>query len=179
MWIGTSRGLFRYTNGRQTAHYTDNNSRLPHGNVYEIYFDTTGRAWICTDSGICIWDGTNLRDDGFPKGFPHKEKIRDVYETSDHTLYFVPDKGRIFSSNLSLTKFGYPDIFGEGDNPSVSFIIEDSENNLWIGLNTGLVCYNPTTRSYIFSDVDGLPGTIFTLCPPVIDANGDIRPGHT
>lgn len=179
MWIGTSRGLFRYTNGRQTAHYTDNNSRLPHGNVYEIYFDTTGRAWICTDSGICIWDGTNLRDDGFPKGFPHKEKIRDVYETSDHTLYFVPDKGRIFSSNLSLTKFGYPDIFGEGDNPSVSFIIEDSENNLWIGLNTGLVCYNPTTRSYIFSDVDGLPGTIFTLCPPVIDSNGDIWFGNS
>ncbi len=179
MWIGTSRGLFRYTNGRQTAHYTDNNSRLPHGNVYEIYFDTTGRAWICTDSGICIWDGTNLRDDGFPKGFPHKEKIRDVYETSDHTLYFVPDKGRIFSSNLSLTKFGYPDIFGEGDNPSVSFIIEDRENNLWIGLNTGLVCYNPTTRSYIFSDVDGLPGTIFTLCPPVIDANGDIWFGNS
>lgn len=179
MWIGTSKGLFRYADGRQTAHYTDNNSRLPHGNVYEIYFDSAGRGWICTDSGICIWDGSNLRDDGFPKGFPNKEKIRDVYETSDHTLYFVPDKGKIFSTNLPLTEFGYPDIFGEGDNPSASFIIEDSEHNLWIGLSSGLVCYNPASRSYIFSDVDGLPGTIFTLCPPVIDDNGDIWFGNS
>ena len=179
MWIGTSNGLFRYTNGRQTAHYTDNNSRLPHGNVYEIYFDSTGRGWICTDSGICIWDGSNLRDDGFPKGFPNKEKIRDVYETSDHTLYFVPDKGKIFSANLPLTEFGYPNIFGEGENPSASFIIEDGEHNLWIGLSTGLLCYNPASRSYIFSDVDGLPGTIFTLCPPVIDGNGDIWFGNS
>ena len=179
IWIGTSNGLFRYADGLQKAHYTYGNSRLPQGNVYEIYFDSSGRGWICTDNGLCIWDGTSLRDNGFPKGFPNKEKIRDIYETSDHYLYFVPDKGRIFRSNLHLTEFGYPDIFGQGDNPTASFIIEDRHGKLWIGLNSGLVCIDHEGTSHIFSDVDGLPGTIFTLCPPVIDDNDDIWFGNS
>lgn len=37
LWIGTSLGIFCYKNGRQIAHYTSANSKLPEGNVYEIY----------------------------------------------------------------------------------------------------------------------------------------------
>lgn len=174
LWIGTSDGLFRYTDGKQTAHFTDTNSRLPHGNVYEIFFDSSGRGWICTESGMCVWDGQSLHEDGFPKGFPNKEKIRDIYETSDHTLYFVPDKGRIFTSNIPLTEFGYPGIFGENENSTSTFVIQDPHERIWIGLNGGLVCYDKDGGVRMFNDVDGLPGTIFTLCPPVIDEKGDI-----
>lgn len=179
LWIGTSQGLVCYKDGRVAAHYTDANSRLPHGNVYEIFFDSAGRGWICTDNGLAIWDGHNIRDDGFPKGFPHKEKYRDIYESTDHTLYFVPDKGRIFGSNLALTEFGYPQIFGIEENPTISFVKQDNTGKLWIGQNNGLVCYDAEGQSYIFSDVDGLPGTIFTLCPPVLDSNGDIWLGNS
>lgn len=179
LWIGTSNGLFCCRGGRITAHYTDANSRLLHGNVYELFFDSAGRGWICTDNGLAIWDGRNIRDDGFPKGFPYKEKYRDIYEDSGHTLYFVPDKGRIFSSNLALTEFCYPVFFGIEENPTISFLTQDKAGKLWIGQNNGLVCYDPEGQSYIFSDVDGLPGTIFTLCPPVIDENGDIWFGNS
>lgn len=37
LWIGTSQGVYCYKDGRQVAHYTSSNSRLPEGNVYEIY----------------------------------------------------------------------------------------------------------------------------------------------
>ena len=56
LWIGTSLGIFCYKDGRQIAHYTSANSKLPEGNVYEIYFDSTHKGWICTENGMCIWD---------------------------------------------------------------------------------------------------------------------------
>ena len=45
LWIGTSLGIFCYKDGRQIAHYTSANSKLPEGNVYEIYFDSTHKGW--------------------------------------------------------------------------------------------------------------------------------------
>ena len=54
LWIGTSQGVYCYKDGRQVAHYTSSNSRLPEGNVYEIYFDSTRKGWICTENGVCL-----------------------------------------------------------------------------------------------------------------------------
>ena len=48
----TSVGLFRYKDGRMLNHYTSANSKLPEGNVYEIYFDSTRKGWVCTENGI-------------------------------------------------------------------------------------------------------------------------------
>ena len=44
------------------------------------------KGWICTETGICIWDPSSesLKNDVFPEGFVNKEKIRMIYETSDH-----------------------------------------------------------------------------------------------
>ena len=56
LWIGTSVGLFRYKDGKMLKHYTSANSKLPEGNVYEIYFDSTRKGWVCTENGMCIWD---------------------------------------------------------------------------------------------------------------------------
>lgn len=53
LWIGTSAGLFRYRGGKRVAHYTSANSQLPEGNVYEIFFDSTRKGWICTENGLC------------------------------------------------------------------------------------------------------------------------------
>ena len=101
LWIGTSLGIFCYKDGRQIAHYTSANSKLPEGNVYEIYFDSTHKGWICTENGMCIWDPSarTLKTDVFPEGFIHKEKIRVIYEDSNHDLYFFPDKGSLFISD--------------------------------------------------------------------------------
>ena len=76
------------------AHYTSSNSRLPEGNVYEIYFDSTRKGWICTENGVCIWDPSSekLRTDIFPEGFIHKEEIRVVYEDSGIIFIFFRTK---------------------------------------------------------------------------------------
>ncbi|MDR0939488.1 MAG: helix-turn-helix domain-containing protein [Mediterranea sp.] len=173
LWMGTNRGLFRYRDGKRLNHYTDTNSKLPPGNVYEIYFDSTGKGWICTENGVCLWDpvAETLNRDLFPKGFVHDEKIRVVYEDSEHNLYFLPDKGDICVSDLSMTRFRRLSSLGWLAGKDAMFIIEDAEKWLWIGTTGGLFRYDKQEALVPYGFVDGIPGPIFTLCPPVPQAD--------
>lgn len=181
LWIGTSMGLYCYKDGKQVKHYTSANSKLPEGNIYEIYFDSTHKGWICTENGMCIWDPSSgsLKNDIFPEGFIHKEKIRVVYEDSNHDLYFLPDKGSLCVSDLSMSRFRrlQPDTQLEGKDGM--FILEDQENWLWIGTNNGLYRYDKKETFIPYNFIDGIPSSIFTLCPPVQDEKGIIWMGNS
>lgn len=181
VWIGTSQGVYCYKDGKQVAHYTSSNSRLPEGNVYEIYFDSTHKGWICTENGLCIWDPSSgkIRTDIFPEGFIHNEKVRVVYEDSVHNLYFFPDKGTLFFSDLSMNSFQrlHPGTPLEGRDGV--FIIEDHNGWLWIGTNNGLFHYDKKDHFIPYNFVDGIPNSIFTLCPPVCDAEGNFWFGNS
>ncbi|MBQ8422963.1 MAG: helix-turn-helix domain-containing protein [Coprobacter sp.] len=180
LWIGTNIGLYRYYDKKLTR-YDESNSHLPTGTVYEIFFDSKGKGWICTETGMCIWDSTaqRLRTDIFPDEFFHREKIRSIYEDNSHHLYFIPDKGAISVSDLSLRNFRR---YLSPNSPLVDkdgqCIIEDEQGRLWIGTNNGIYRYESdgTYTSYNFSD--GIPSPIFTLCKPIKDENGNIWFGN-
>ena len=181
LWIGTSQGLYCYKGSTQVAHYTHTNSQLPEGNVYEIFFDSTHKGWICTENGMCLWEpsSSTLRTDLFPEGFIHREKIRVVYEDSGHQLYFFPDKGALFRSDLSMNTFSslYPGTPLDGRDGM--FVMEDAENWLWIGTSNGLFHYDKAGHFVPYNFVDGIPSSIFTLCPPVCDAKGNFWFGNS
>lgn len=181
LWIGTSDGLYRYKDGKQVAHYTAANSRLPEGNVYEIFFDSTGKGWICTENGVCIWNPAtrSLTTDAFPEGFIHKEKIRVVYEDSAHTLYFLPDKGTLFVSDLSMERFRRIDPHTPLEGKDCMFIIEDEEKWLWIGTNNGLYRCDKQGNFVPYDFTDGIPSPMFLNCYPVRTADGDIWFGNS
>lgn len=176
LWIGTSQGIYCYKGQELKGHYTSANSRLPAGNVYEIFFDSTHKGWICTENGLCIWDPSTqaLRTDGFPDGFIHKEKIRVVYEDSKHQLYFFPDKGNLFVSNLSMTSYHYQYLGTALEGKDGLCIVEDSEGWLWLGTNNGLFRYDKEQKIIPYHFTDGIPSPIFTLCPPVCDEEGHL-----
>lgn len=181
LWIGTSRGVYCYKDGREVAHFTSANSKLPEGNVYEIYFDSTRKGWICTENGMCIWDPSSekLRTDIFPEGFIHKEKIRVVYEDSGHELYFFPDKGALFVSDLSMNRFRRLQPGTPLEGRDGMFVIEDGKKWLWMGTNDGLFHYDKQDNFVPYNFVDGIPGPVFTLCPPVCDAEGNFWFGNS
>lgn len=181
LWVGTSVGLYCYKDGELLAHYTSGNSKLPEGNVYEIYFDSAGKGWICTENGMCIWDpsSSSLRTDIFPEGFVHKEKIRVVYEDFAHTLYFFPDKGALFVSDLTMNAFHRLQPGTPLEGRDGLFIIEDSDRWLWMGTSDGLFRYDKQDNFIPYNFVDGIPSSIFTLCPPVIDASGRLWLGNS
>ena len=181
LWMATSMGHYCYRDGKQIRHYTTENSKLPGENVYDIWFDSTRKGWICTENGLCIWDpSTNsLKSDMFPEGFIHKDKIRTVYEDSNHELYFLPDKGAIFISDLSMNHFRRMQSGTPLDGKDAMFIIEDHEGWLWIGTNLGLYRYDKKGNFIPYNFVDGLPSSIFITCFPVIDEEGTMWFGNS
>lgn len=179
MWVGASDGLHRFRDGTEVAHYTPENSQLPKGNVYELFFDSTGRGWVCTESGMAIWNGKSLSNDRFPKGFINKQKIRDVYEDKEHNLYFVPDRGDVYRSNLNLTSVAPLEAAGNSENKMVTFVTEDVNGMKWLGTGVGAVCIPDTDEMHIYNAADGIPHPVFTLCQPITDEKGNIWMGNT
>lgn len=179
MWVGASDGLHRFRDGKEIARYTSDNSQLPKGNVYEMFFDSIGRGWICTESGMAIWNGKTISQDRFPKGFINSYKIRDIFEDKDHNLYFVPDRGNVYRSNLNLTSVTPIIENSESINNMVTFITQDKNGMLWLGTGVGAVCIPNEKEMHIYNVADGLPHLVFTLCPPLSDEKGNLWMGNT
>lgn len=181
LWIGTSDGLYVLDKGNENSfrHYTSVNSRLPDGNVYEIFFDSSGRGWVCAENGMAIWNGTHLQNTGFPEGFIEGMKIRVIFEDSRHNLYFLPDRGEIWKSDLALKNFGPLTIGADGRFKQFTAIVEDSDGHLWIGTDEGLVRYKGANDYMIVNHAGDIINPVFTLSAPYKDENGNIWFGST
>lgn len=173
LWIATSNGIFRYKDGKLKSHYHSKNSKLPEENIYRIYFDSKHRGWVCADSEMLLIEPSPERHitDKFPSGFINKELIRGIYEDSYHNLYFLPKRGRLFVSDLALSRFKRID--GTPlDGRDLQFMVEDDEHWLWIGSNDGLFRYDRGDNIISYNFSDGIPTSVFMNCTPKKEADG-------
>lgn len=180
IWMGTSAGIYCYRNGQLVAHYSKSNSQLPGNNGMCIFFDSSGKGWIGTELGLCIYDPSSktLRPDIFPDGFFQKQGIQNIFQDYKGTLYFCATNGTLYVSDPDMKRFGrfLPDLFSDG--LKCMFVAQDKERRLWFGTNNGLYRFdNNVIHPYAF--IDGLPSPIFLSCPPVLDENGRLWMGNT
>ena len=180
LWLGTSEGLFCYSDGKLITHFTKANSKLPDNAVYTIFFDSTHKGWIGTEKGLCIWDPSykTLRTDAFPENFIHKKVVSSIYEDSDHNLYLLLGNGQIIISDLYMRKFAP---FAPGsmiDGKVCLFVTEDDNKQLWIGTNKGLYSRNGDKGFVSYTFMDGVPSPVFFGCLPQ-KANGRLWIGNT
>lgn len=180
LWIGTSNGVYRFDGEKITHHFTYSNSRLPAGNVYEVFFDSRGKGWIGTENGLAIYDPSSrsIRTDLFPRGFFNRNNIRQIFEDRSHTLYFLPDKGSFFVSDLSMSSFSRAKdhVLAERD---VKAVVEDASGHLWFATTNGMLRWNKRDTWEEYGFADGIPNPIFNSSRPVVDADGNIWFGNS
>ncbi len=181
LWIGTSSGLYCFKNGKQIYHFTSSHSKIPEGNVYEIYFDSSGKGWICTENGVCLWEPSvgAIRNNIFPDGYINDVKIRTVYETHDRDLYFLPEKGNVFRTNIFMDEYSFIDNTPIFYNKQLLSAVEDNMGGVFITTNNGLYRVDSCDNVIPYNFTDGIPDPIFTNCNSVRDSLGVFWFGNT
>lgn len=174
LWIGSSEGVVCY-NGltEDMTLFTSINSPLPEGNVYEVFFDSEGKGWFCTDKGLALFDPNtgSVRTNLFPTDFFHKEKIHVMYEDEQHQLYFLPEKGDFFISDLNMKSFSRINKLPALQANIYTSIVEDDLGCLWLSSDGGLVRF--CDKEYmVFNYMHGIPSPTFTHYAAYKDQNG-------
>lgn len=182
LWVGTSAGLYRYnSDDSKQRSWTSDNSQLPAGNIYAIFFDSRGNGWICTENGLAVYDPATdaIRGNVFPKGFFNDRKFKDVFEDSRGRLYFLPEHGPVCVTNIDMTEFGRLDTPGFGELEPRA-IIEDRDGCLWLSASSGIFCRARDSQEWTeYGSTDGVVSPLFINCTPVADESGRLWFGNS
>lgn len=193
LWVGAEDGahccmLGSGTNLKVVADYTSRNSQLPADRVYEIFFDQSGRGWLCTTAGMAVYDPLTdaVRTDILPQSFPAHQVVRQVWQDRHGILFFLPEKGSMLAVDEVWHTHVVPALSGNND---AMFITDDNHDNLLVGTGNGLYYVLRDTAltngewnilsEQRFDFSDGLPGGIFTLCKPQKDSDGTVWLGNS
>lgn len=176
LWVGSDIGVAVLQRDHVTRYFSAENSILPPGLAYCIYFDHHQRGWLCTAGGVVLYDAEadSLTTQPLPDDFPRTMMVRSIYNDRHDQLYFMPDKGQTYIVDSLLNPITVSPQLPE-DN---LFMIEDCTNQLWIGTKDGLYSlHDNNLHQYNFAN--GLPSPIFTLCQPQIDHEGTVWLGNS
>ncbi len=164
LWIATAEGLNRF-DGYEFKIYRydpeDSNS-LRTNNLRSVLLDSKNRLWIGAfgppNGGIGLW---NAEDDNFLNPRPNSDStdldmgyiqpytITSLFESKSGNLWVGSMQGcdQFNTETLKYVHYSkkHPE-FGRLSRESVSIIIEDSRDNLWVGTtNNGLFKYGLST----------------------------------
>jgi len=146
VWLGgNNNGIYCVNLANGHSVYFSNqgkgNRYLPHNMVHCINEDNTGRIWIGTENGLCIWSPYSESfsyyqyDINKPQGL-NTNPIYDVFRDKTGNMWLGTYFGGInlWNNNPEFFKIwqsGTGDIHIGGN--AVSCIQEDQEGNIWIG----------------------------------------------
>lgn len=182
LWMATSGGVVRYSKrNNELTVYDSSNSPLPGGNVFYIFFDSTGKGWIATEKGLYIYDPVTkaIHADKFPTGFFNKEIIKLIYEDTANRLFFCPDKGNIWVSDLHMREFSPLGMTNRFQGRIFLSVIEDARQTYWFGSDNGLISMQADEDAYhSFGFMDGIPDPVFNTDAAYRDEEGRLWFGN-
>lgn|GEM_PF-71028 len=182
LWIATSGGLFSYEKEKnELKSFTVSNSQLLPGNVFYVFFDSTKKGWIATENGLCIYDPftKNIQANVFPKNFFNNEIIKVIHEDSGHKLFFCPDKGNIFVSDLNMKNYSQLEMTSRFQGRIFLSVLEDKNHHYWFGSDNGLLAMTGKDDSYYsLGFTDGIPDPVFNANAAFMDPAGTLWFGN-
>ncbi len=172
LWICTSSHIQSLDFSTQTInrlrHYSSN--REVPANLNTIFVDSKSRLWI-GGNGVYVIDLTDYRNGYESIHYKHKlddpeskiiDKITTITETKSGDIYIGSRGNGLYMLNRNSAKGNYTFTNFAGraglTETSVSSIIEDEYQNLWISTFRGIYIFNTFSNKAIKFDIDdGLP----------------------
>lgn len=146
LWLGTLNGLYCFDLKTQklrhydTAHYPS----LPHQTVYSVIRSQTGRLYIGTYNGLCVYEP---RFDSFePIALPanprkNNQFINSLLEDSTRQCIWIGMEGKLLQYNLKDKSIRSIDALNDNSVKSLSL---DADGKLLTATDNGLFVYSDT-----------------------------------
>lgn len=141
--IGTFSGLNKYNEKNDNFDRYQHNDSVPtslsNSTVNCIYQDKKNRVWIGTDNGLNLLTNTQkYRFKRFLNTEKQNQKIYTITEDHNGTLWLSTSKGLMnmrFSEGKIIFKYfkAFSEALEKSIDNHITSMVEDRENNLWIG----------------------------------------------
>ncbi|MBN2009013.1 response regulator [candidate division KSB1 bacterium] len=143
VWIATTNGLNKF-NGYNFQIYRRSHrdtTSILHNYINILYYSLCSELWIGTQDGISKY---NPKNDNFTNYIRqaddsgHLSDIRGFFENRNGTLFVINDRGVLYTLNRDNQVFK----FVVDLKIHVEYILQDENENLWIGGKDGLFVYS-------------------------------------
>jgi signal transduction histidine kinase/ligand-binding sensor domain-containing protein len=183
VWVGTWGGGLNYYNP-QTNQFTSfkysesDKTTISNNYIQMIRFDTKGRLWIGTQSGMNLM---NRERGTFIRIFNEPDDYDGFFQVSVQSLAFIEDENDVFwigtwfgfyrydLANNNIRRYladpGRPNTMRSNH---ILSLYDDGDGSIWMGtFNGGLQRFDKQTGAFeVLLDTDGLPGNvIFAVIP--------------
>ncbi len=134
LWIGTSRGLCRFQNGKFT-NYNTTNSNLAGDIVRDICEDHTGKLWFGTEGGLSRLENGQFTNFTTAEGLSD-DTVNALYEDKEQNLWIGTDNGGLdrYKNNRFTSYTTQKGLFSD----RVLEILEDDHGWLWMSCYKGI-----------------------------------------
>jgi len=192
VWIGSFlEGVFYYDYDSGKIHIPSGDfyasSELVTKDVKVMHNDSSGYIWVGTSSGLYQIENKNKNgyvvttyNDSISSkfaGHPSSNRILDIYETQDGTVWCGTNGGGLFEFKRDKQRFESFKLEGY-DLSFVNTIFETLKHELWVSSKQGVLKINPKTKAVTqFTVNDGLLENFLTERAVVLDNNNNLYLG--
>lgn len=168
LWLGTGEGLNRY-DGTDIITYlpiAEDSTSISDGFIKKIVEDEHYNLWITTSNGL---NRLNRYNGEFSRFLMNKDEsdttwhahLTDIMIDKSQTMWIGTLKGGLYKKEKGDVQFHYYPAPSEYED--INCIFEDSENNFWVGFETGQVAlFNRQTGG--FKKVEELSDSVEVRC---------------
>lgn len=125
---------------------------LPSAEVQQVYRDREGLMWLSTRSGLCSYDGYQVKTYRSTVNYPNlfqSNNIWSVSEDKNFNLWIGTNSG-LYTYNK---RSGIMRRMNRSLSDPISKVYVDKNNDVWIGTNSGLIKYISQTNTFLrFTD---------------------------
>lgn len=140
IWIGTFRGLNKFTSHEYHQYFcTSNSSGLPDNQIQDLLCDSKGRLWVSTVNGVCIYTDED-KFQRIPMNAGNKIGLK-LLETKDgEILLYTGSDLHKYNPDSNQMDCIIKDIHLKNTFSAQLFV--DSNNNLWSASPLALISYD-------------------------------------